>query len=484
MAEATYDGTAAATHLTEAYELLDDLDVRMRVAKMLSQALVFAGRPGAPTAFARRAQRDLVGASPDDLQALMAIERTSGYLHDALPADWQPSSIQLQGGGPGARRLAVSLAWEKLIAATDREQATDLARFAVADGVLRRDDVGLFWAVAGSILEMGDAEQGSLWDDAIADAQARGSLFSALAVHVWRGYSQWRQGELREAYISLSAGNEFTRQYGGVLSAPYSHAFFTQLLIDQGRIAEARAFYESVRHDERIGDGQRLRRQAECSLLLAEARFGEALELTFELEPMMAYVRNPVWRELYEQRARALAGVDRRDEAVEWVDLDEELARSWGAPRAIGRALLVRGEVTGDVAALRAAAAVFESAPAPVDLIRTRLLLAAAIEDEDEAIELLEQSVRTGDVIGALGLRAAAARRLASLGRSAPTQPAILTLSRTERRIAALAASGADARDIAQRLFLTPRIARQVLDDVRDRLQVASDDELRAALAS
>ena len=58
-----------------------------------------------------------------------------------------------------------------------------------------------------------------------------------------------------------------------------------------------------------------------------------------------------------------------------------------------------------------------------------------------------------------------------SAGHPVADQPnSAITLTTTERRIAAMADSGADVREIAQALFLTPHTVEITLESVRDRL--------------
>ncbi|WP_327010202.1 helix-turn-helix transcriptional regulator [Dactylosporangium sp. NBC_01737] len=60
-----------------------------------------------------------------------------------------------------------------------------------------------------------------------------------------------------------------------------------------------------------------------------------------------------------------------------------------------------------------------------------------------------------------------------------PAQPSA-SLTTGERRIAALAVGGADDRDIAQALFLTPHTVNDTLAAIRRKLGVTTLAELRA----
>jgi DNA-binding CsgD family transcriptional regulator len=55
-------------------------------------------------------------------------------------------------------------------------------------------------------------------------------------------------------------------------------------------------------------------------------------------------------------------------------------------------------------------------------------------------------------------------------------------LTTTERKMAAMAGEGQDARAIAEKLFVTPRRVELTLGELRVRLGLASDRELAGAL--
>ena len=430
--------------------------------------------------FTQQAQVELAGvASADDMQALKALERTAGHMHgvDSVDLAGRDADDQRGRAGRAAARgvpgLGIGVRRRR-----DREEAIAQAEFALADGVLQRDDVGLFWAIAGIVQEVADVDHGSLWDDALADAHARGSLFAALAVHLWRGYAQWRRGELREAYTSLTASTEFSYQYGGLIGAPYGHAFLIHLLIDRGEVAEARAYYDSVRHEVRIGDGARLRRQAECALLLAEGRYAEAIELS-----LLARVDDAVPEESGLAADAQASGPGRSvrsgrtDEALGAHGRGLSAGAASGARRArsAGRCSCA-GEVSGadgESAAARSPRDPHRRAGAGAG---RRHPGSARPEPGHRRCGRAGRTAAAGGAPGRHHRRARAARRrgrpAAGVGAPrCPQPPASLSLTSTERRIARLTADGAEVREIAEALFLTPRAVQLSLDEIRGRLQ-------------
>ena len=178
--ESMANGPRAVEHLSEAYQALaDDPVERGRAAVMLARTLVFAGDRGEAARFAREASAALPATSVDERQGLLALERISAYMHGLGVQTWDPSDYpDIVGSGPGARMLAAQLAWDLFIRAEDRQRCIELCRFALEGEVLRRVDTGLLWVVAAIVLDLADESVGDFWQETLADAHARGSMFA------------------------------------------------------------------------------------------------------------------------------------------------------------------------------------------------------------------------------------------------------------------------------------------------------------------
>ena len=75
-----------------------------------------------------------------------------------------------------------------------------LALEALEGGVLLNAEQGLFPIIAAIVLSVADRDEAlESFDVQMADAHQRGAIFSALGVHLWRGYALLRRGELPEA---------------------------------------------------------------------------------------------------------------------------------------------------------------------------------------------------------------------------------------------------------------------------------------------
>ena len=168
-----------------------------------------------------------------------------------------------------------------------------------------------------------------------------------------------------------------------------------------------------------------------------------------------------------------------------------ELARQWGAPRALGKALRTAGLVEGGeagLALLRGAAEVLEDSPAVLGMIeRQHADFGAALRRSNrraDARDPLRRGLELAHSCGAKPLAERAHTELVATG----ARPRRLVLSGldsltpSERRVAAMAAEGMTNRDVAQALFVTPRTVEMHLSSVYRKLGISSRSQLPQAL--
>lgn len=472
-AETLVDGPAAVDHLSEAYQLLDDEHERARVAMVVARTQVFASPPGVATAFAREAAARVPAHLQDDRQGLVALERVTGFMHGLPPESYRagPAPV-VRGDGDGARMLAATLAYEHLRDGDDRAAAVRLAGFALEGDRLLAVDNGLLWIVAANVLQLADVDLGDFWDRALAHAYATGGLFAALSVNLWRGFTQWRRGELDDALESLLDAAEQQRSWGlSGLGGTYVAAFTMGVELDQGDLDAAERTLESARALSWVGEGGRLLRGVVARALTEQGRIAEALD-ELATARRSAQIRNPVWAPWRGLTARALAELCRWDEALALVEEEVSLLRVWGAASALGPALRLRGELrlragtAEGTADLREALDVLSTSDAALEVARARLALGRcpALSD-DEALPLLESALTGARACGARGVVHEAVSALGRRGRpvEAPVDEGV-RLSRRQRQILDLAAAGLDADEVAQRLFLSPVTVRALLE--------------------
>jgi tetratricopeptide (TPR) repeat protein len=122
------------------------------------------------------------------------------------------------------------------------------------------------------------------------------------------------------------------------------------------------------------------------------ARLGRCME-AFDM-------RNPALMAWRSHLALALIGVGERERALELAREEVELARAWGAPRAIGVALRTQGLAEGGaegIRTLRESLEVLSGSSAKLERARTMAELGTALQAEgsaDEARELLGEALR------------------------------------------------------------------------------------------
>src|SRR5919106_1194494 len=100
--------------------------------------------------------------------------------------------------------------------------------------------------------------------------------------------------------------------------------------------------------------------------------------------------RNPAFMAWRSQAALGLLQIGDREEARRLAVEELELARSWGAPRALGRALRVAGLVEGGqegLGLLREAVEVLEGSPARLELAKALTELGAALRRGNRRVD-------------------------------------------------------------------------------------------------
>jgi DNA-binding CsgD family transcriptional regulator len=186
----------------------------------------------------------------------------------------------------------------------------------------------------------------------------------------------------------------------------------------------------------------------------------------------------------------ALLQLGRRDEAGPLAEEEVELARAWGAPRALGAALRVAGLVEGGergLALLEEAVEVLNESPAKLEDAKARTELGAALRRANrrtEAREQLRQGLELATICGAGSLAARAESELLATG-ARPRRIAlsgVASLTPSERRVAELAAEGPTNREIAQALFVTQRTVEVHLTSIYRKLGISSRSQLADAL--
>jgi DNA-binding CsgD family transcriptional regulator len=336
----------------------------------------------------------------------------------------------------------------------------------------------------------------AIYEDSLAEAHRRGSIFAFAITKIFRAQTFVLRGDLAEAEAeareALAAGEAW-----GTTAAFLGHSatFLAEALMEQGKLDEAAAVLARTGFDESLRDDARLLFfpdiRAHLRILRGDLAGGLAdmLEAGRRFEEVGS--RNPAFIAWRAPAALALHRLGRQDEARRLAAQELELARTWGAPRALGAALRVAGLVEGGkpgLALLEQAVQVLAGSPAKLEHAKARTELGAALRRANrrsEAREHLRHALELATICSAAALAERAERELLATG-ARPRRIALSgvdSLTPSERRVAEMAAEGPTNREIAQALFVTQRTVEVHLTSIYRKLAINSRSQLAAALA-
>ena len=184
----------------------------------------------------------------------------------------------------------------------------------------------------------------------------------------------------------------------------------------------------------------------------------------------------------------ALGELDAAEELLGWF---EGNARRLGRASALAaaarcRGLLAgaRGDVDGALARLQDAVELHDGVPIPVELARTRLAYGSALRRarrKADARTALEAAAAGFDAVGARVWADRARAELAAVGGRPPASGA---LTPAEHRVAELVAEGLQTKQVAARLFVSPKTVEGHLSRIYAKLGVRSRTELAHRLGT
>ncbi|MEA2242498.1 MAG: hypothetical protein QOD24_2054, partial [Solirubrobacteraceae bacterium] len=183
------------------------------------------------------------------------------------------------------------------------------------------------------------------WDDrvltaAMTQSRARGSMMALATASLCRSAPRWAQGRLAEALVDAEQAVDAER-YGWRHLLPAAYGVLVGLQLDSGDLEIAAATAAAYDPSEHAGSAMLAPwHEALGRLALAERRENDALEHFDAWRDVVAGIANPAcfaaWRSA---SALALTSLGRSPEAEELAAEELALARRFGAPRAISRAL-------------------------------------------------------------------------------------------------------------------------------------------------
>jgi DNA-binding CsgD family transcriptional regulator len=500
LAERLVDSPLATEHLREAHDLTDDALDKGEVALELGRTLFFS-------MWVEEAVGVLEGAiaavGDEDMNLRRRLE--AGLLSVTLlfPPLYPLAVQQLErvrtlplGDDLGSRTLLALLSLEDMRSLNaPREVCVANAQRAVAGGSLFAQDNAAF-AFSTVTLTIADRfdEARAIFEDAFADARVRGSVSAFAIASIFRGYLQIFTGELAEAESDLQNGLRASEQHGLMTGIAYALAFLADAQMQRGdleaaaeTLAQLSALPEAARDHWYYYDARgRLRH--------LQGRYREALAEYDATRRQFEAVggKNPALVAWRSQAALAHLQLGEQDAARALAAEEVEVAKQWGAPRALAKALRVQGMVEGGKAGLPLlyeAVELLRDSRAMLERARGLLELGSALRrsnQRSEAREHLRQAVELAHAGESTALAERAQAELMATG-ARPRRVALSgleSLTPSERRVASMAAKEMTNRDIAQALFVTPKTVEVHLSSVYRKLGIASRAQLADVLGA
>ncbi len=491
---------AAAGRLREALTAATDERDRAQTLLALGRVLAACGSHAeALQAF------DEVAAIEDADAHVAALAQAEGEALGLLDpgrraAQFARSTPAADDSGPGSgrvqRTLLATRCMQNAMLGVPREEALECVRRALAGDALDHGADGT--VLYGISIALYSCDQ-LAWDDrvltsAMTQSRARGSMMSLATASLCRSASRWAQGRLAEALVDAEQAVDAER-YGWRQFLPTAYGVLLGLQLECGEAAAARVTVATYDPSEHTGSAMLAPwHEALGRLALSERREKDALEHFTAWRDVVTGIENPAcfagWRSA---SALALAALGRTAEAEELATEELELARRFGAPRAISVALRalahvgVHAEIEGPLAQLEEAVGLAGASEARLEHCRALLELGTMLRRagrRSDAGRALGDALELARACGAQQLEERALEELEVAG--ARVQRAALrgadALSPSERRVVALAIEGLSNRQIAEALFVTRKAVEWHLGNAYRKLDVRSRRELPAAL--
>lgn len=503
-AEALHRAPEAAGHLSESIAAAEDPDDRLLAALALWSTYSFDGRVEEGLDVLRSALEAAGGARPDAVLRL-ELELARGARSCRPTAAEGRRRIaalraHLTGSESPLERLALGLvAYDALLANRPVGEVVELIERALPleDGVLERTESQLLHPPIYTLIYCDRLEQArGLLGELGAEARARGSAIGVAVGSVWRSLAHLRQGMLREAEVDGLGALQSSVEHGWRFGEIAANVFLADIAIERGDLDAAARLHGRIAGTA----GARLDvkgwsdhvRHGRARLSLARGDAGRALEELLSVGRLHDQWQARCPSELPWRSDAALAAAATGDarSARRLASEEVELAREFGAARALGIALRAEGLVTGGAAGtalLEEAVSVLERSPARLEHARALTDLGALLRGRGR-LKLARDPLRQGlDLALRCGADALVERARSELVASGarPRRFAVVgvaALTASELRVARMAADGASNADIAGTLFVTRKTVEAHLTSSYQKLGIGSRAGLAGAL--
>ncbi|MEV6236518.1 AAA family ATPase [Lentzea sp. NPDC051838] len=463
-----------------------------RALRLLGVAELVGNLPGATARLREAFQSD-----EDDAESAVALSY-------ALHAEGKAAELTavLSGGSPRAEaHLAVhGLAWQEAVpASVSLDTPAGVLHHVMVGDISAAEAVPLVSTAttmsaltSAMILNLADALDSALTVlDDVDRAQA--PALRALT-YVMRANVQRRKGDLVSARADLTLAGDHLRQDRRWLAVSTWHAaLLADILLEESRLDEADELISEASTDEarRVWSFGGLL-TVRGRMLTARGDDHEALEAFLAAGRHCEGwpYRNPAALSWRSGAALACAAMGDGERARNFAHEEVELARVWGAPRALGMALRAEGRVTAGAPGrtlLEEAVRVLRGSPARLELARALVDLGVVSRrqgDTSGARACLRDALDLAQKCGSSAMAARAYSELVATGsgprRMRQTGPTALTP--TEHQVAALAARGQSNEEIASALLMPADAVEGLLNGTYRKLGVSGRLQLAEVL--
>ncbi len=476
--------------LEEAYDTLDEPDLKRSVVVELAYGLAVSGAWERSAALIERAERDL-SEDPAAVSDIAAI-RASLELHDARRTadfdlrladlrriardgdDWGSNAVAAIIGSEAAYRGRIGTAREELALARRGER-------------LLRERGGGGWAVPmllGLPIMLDDHGQAAeLIREAEHAARASGSVLAMLFALTTKAWKRARAGDLIGAEVDLATVLALGQETGFVMLIANIALYLIDVLLEREGAAAAAAAIENTAGPPEFRStwSGAMLIEARGRLRLARGAREEAIEDLREAGRTASALRfGPVITSWRSALALAISG-ESPEEAAGLAQEELVLARESALARPQGIALRTVGIVRGGEAGiddLQRSVAVLANGPSRLEHARSLVALGAALRrgnQSQEARAALRAGLELAIACGAERLRGDAQQELLAAGgrRRRRNELGIESLTASELRVARLAASELSNVEIAQALFVSVKTVETHLAHVYRKLGLA-----------
>jgi ATP/maltotriose-dependent transcriptional regulator MalT len=492
ISEALANKEEGADHLIEAWNLLEDPVQRGYIAVILLRLLGLAQRNQIGVDLAERtleqlgpeheALRERIQSGLVSISLMDPAVRPFTELYELLADPYD------RGQSVEARMYDGATCYGKMLRNDPAEECVELALRAVSDDSLFMfDNAGFPWIGAAVTLAVADDPRVLEVCDRSLAVAGQGAVYVPAVARGFKGWALMLRGDLQGAFEAMELAKADIELFDIRLGFTQSAAMLTLACVEQGDLERGErelAFGEKylVPGTQRI-----IWLGAKLHLLVEQGKNEEALAVCelIETAGMDAMIQNPAWLPWRSLKAEALDGLDRTAEALGFAETEVEMARRWGAPKALGRALRIRGQLKRrkGMEDLEESVAILKESPAVLEYGWSLAALGTALRHERKSVEAREplgEALEIAVRAGAKGLERHVKDEIAATG-AAPRVTdfqGMDALTPSEKRVAGLAVEGMTNREIAQSLFVTPKTIEVHLSNVYRKLDVKSRREL------